>query len=96
MVIIDILFAFLIHWAFSELAPNRWFEAKWTAGELLAYASTVALGLLVVWQNKKFQVENEKSQQRMADLAQIGNKISVISKIIEYESTNITNLKIKK
>lgn len=57
LIISSILFAFIIHCLFSESAPNEWFVAKWGAGDVLTYVSTIALGLLTVWQNKKLKKE---------------------------------------
>ena len=36
--------------------------------EILTFVSTVALGLLAVWQNKRFKEENDESQLRMEKL----------------------------
>lgn len=62
---VSIIFAVVIQLAFSIPAPNTWLEAKWGAGDILTYASTVSLGLLAVWQNQKHEKENEKLQNRM-------------------------------
>lgn len=91
--IASIIFAVIIHCTFSIPAPNEWFEAKWGAGELLTYVSTITLGLLAVWQNKRFKEENDKSQKRMEELANNANEISLLSKVIEYESARISRLK---
>lgn len=93
--IASILFAFIIHCLFSETAPNEWIAAKWGAGDILTYASTVALGLLAVWQNQKFKEENDASQTRMENLTNKANEFSVVSKIIEHENERITVLKNK-
>ena len=42
-IIASIIFAVIIHCVFSIPAPNTWFEAKWGAGEILTYVSTIAL-----------------------------------------------------
>lgn len=94
-IISSILFAFIIHCLFSEPAPNEWFVAKWGAGDILTYVSTIALGLLAVWQNKKFKEESDKSQGRMENLANKANELTVISKIIEREGVKISQLKQK-
>lgn len=93
--IISILFTFAIHCLFSVTAPNEWLTAKWGAGDILTYASTVALGLLAVWQNQKFKEENDASQTRMENLTNKANELSVVSKIIEHENERITVLKNK-
>lgn len=94
-VISSIVFAFVIHCLFSKIATNEWYAAKWGAGDILTYASTVALGLLAVWQNKKFKQENDVSQERMEKLTHKANELALISKVIELESTNISRLKEK-
>lgn len=93
--IASILVGFIIHCLFSKNALNEWFVAKWTAGECLTYISTVSLGLLAVWQNKKYKEENDMMQLRMENLTQKANELSVISKIIEYESEFISRMREK-
>ncbi len=88
----SILFALFIHWHFSILAPNEWFAAKWGAGDILTYVSTVALGLLAVWQNKQIKDEADKSQDRLEKISIDANELSVITKLIDNESQYITLL----
>lgn len=57
--IISLLFLIIIHILFHIRGP-KWLQAKWTAGEILTYVSTVSLGLLAFWQNQKFQEEQYK------------------------------------
>lgn len=95
-VICSIVFAFIIHCLFSKAAPNEWWEAEWGAGDILTYVSTVALGLLAVWQNQKFKEESDQSQERMEKLTNKTNEIALISKVIEHESARISRLKVKK
>ena len=92
-VVLSILFAIAVHIAFSYSAPCEWVRAKWGAGEILTYVSTVSLGLLAVWQNKKFKEENDLSQARLEKLTTQANELSVISKIIEYETANYEELR---
>ena len=82
-----------VHIVFSIDAPFEWLEAKWTAGDLLTYVSTIALALLAVWQNYKMDEENDITQQRLEKLASQANELSVISKIIEIESERLSRLK---
>lgn len=86
-------FAFIVHCLFSITAPCEWLEAKWGAGDILTFVSTVALGLLAVWQNKKFKEENDVSQKRLEKLTQQANELTIVSKIIEIESENLTRLR---
>lgn len=92
-IICSAVFAFGVHCLFSIPARNEWFAAKWTAGEVLTFVSTVALGLLAVWQNKRFKEENDRSQARLEKLTVQANELVVIGKIIEYESTNLSRLR---
>lgn len=48
---------------------------------MLTYSSTVSLGLLAVWQNKKFKEENDAAQLRTEKLAMRANELSVISTV---------------
>lgn len=96
LIISSIIFALVIHCLFSEPAINDWFVAEWSAGDILTYTSTVALGLLAVWQNIKFKEENDKSQDRMEKLATQANELSIISKVIEYEKEKIFQLNAKR
>lgn len=98
--IFSVIFAFIVHMLFSIIAPNQWMVAKWGAGDILTYASTIALGLLAVWQNRKFKHENDIAQERLEkitihanELAIHANELTVISKIIEYESNNLLQLR---
>ena len=90
------IFAFIIHCLFSTPAPNEWVAAKWGAGEILTFVSTVALGLLAVWQNKRFKEENDESQLRMENLTREANELSIISKVVEHENNSIERLRTKK
>ena len=65
------------------------------AGDILIFVSTVALGLLAVWQNKKFKEENDAAQGRLENLTKRSNELSAINKIIEHENINISRLKEK-
>lgn len=91
--IISIAFAFVIHILFSLSTSHAFFVAKWSAGELLAYSSTVAIGLLAFWQNKRIMEENEAAQQRLERLSEQANTLSITSKIVEIEYENLTRLK---
>jgi hypothetical protein len=89
----SIVYAFIIHCLFSYYPDNQWFVAKWTAGEILTYVSTVSLGLLAVWQNQRLQEENDKSQLRLENLVKNANELSIVSKVIEIESNRLERLK---
>ena len=89
----SVLFAFVIHCLFSKEAPTEWLGAEWSAGEILTYTSTVALGLLALWQNKRFKKANDEAQERMEELTKYANELTLKSQIIESESIRINNLK---
>lgn len=90
--IISALFAALIHIAFSFPAINDFFIAKWGAGELLAYSSTVAIGLLAFWQNKRFKQENDIVQEQLQRIIKEANTITIVNRIIEIENNNLFRL----
>lgn len=92
--IISAIFAVIIHVLYSFPAPSKFFAAKWGAGELLAYSSTVAIGLLALWQNNRFKEENDIAQSRLEKLSVQSNTLSVINKIIEIENDNLSRLRI--
>lgn len=92
-VVASIIFAIIIQILFSYEVDCELLHAKWSAGDILTYVSTVALGLLAVWQNQKLNEENDKSQERLEQLSIRANELSVISKIIERENQNLLQLK---
>ena len=85
-------FAIVIQLCFSIPAPFPWLDAAWSAGDVLTYASTVALGLLAVWQNQKFKEENDKAQERLESIGLTANELSVIAKIAEIEQSYVDHL----
>ena len=84
--------AIIVQWLFSKPASSEIFHAKWGAGDILTYASTVALGLLAVWQNQKFKEENDKSQERLEKLTRQANELAIIGKIIDNRSAKLQRL----
>lgn len=92
-IIASIVFAILIHILFVADAPCDKLQAQWGAGDILTYASTVALGLLAVWQNQKFKEENDKAQERLEELTKQANELSIIGRIIDNKSKKLDNLR---
>lgn len=92
--VISVIFAVLIHILFSIKAPISWLEAKWSAGDILTYASGVSLGLLAMWQNQRFKEENDKSQERLEKLTIQANELNIIDKIIENETRKLQEAQI--
>lgn len=91
-ILLVVVFTVVVHTLFSFTGPE-WLQAKWDAGDLLSYVGTVSLGLLAVWQNKRFKEENDKAQERLEKLSQQSNELVVISKILEREERRIENVK---
>ena len=100
--IVSIVFAFIVHCLFSEYV-NEWLSAKWGAGDILTYVSTIFLGALALWQNKRFKeandkheeemrIANEKSQKCLTKLLDDANKIRIRNKTIDLESKKIENI----
>lgn len=87
------IYALVIHILYSISPINEWTIAKWSAGDILTFGSTVGLGLLALWQNKRFKEENDISQKRLEELTRQANELAAINKIIEYEWENIIRLR---
>ena len=62
--IASVIFAIVIQFLFSNPAPCDFLDAKWEAGDILSYVSTVALGLLAMWQNQKMSYDAEKKEKQ--------------------------------
>lgn len=92
---LSIVYACIIQLLFSFPAPNKFLVAHWGAGDILTYASTVSLGLLAMWQNKKMQEENDVAQKELEDIIMRSNELNMISKIIDHEERRIQNLQEK-
>lgn len=102
-IIISSVFALIIHILYSITAPFEFLEHEWEAGDILTYVSTIALGLLAIWQNQKFKEESDKAQEVMerqnaeaqARLERINieaNELSLISRIIDQENQYLIRL----
>ena len=92
-IILSVFFAIVIHVLFCLETSNKYLVARWGAGDILAYASTVALGLLAMWQNKKQQEENDKAQNRLESISIRTNELNMINKIVKFETNRIQSLK---
>ena len=93
LAIYSVLFAITIHILFKIKNGPEWLKAEWEAGDILTYVSTVALGLLALWQNKRFKEENDIAQARLEKLTSQANEIAAMNKIIEIESARLARLK---
>lgn len=74
--IASLLLMVAIHSLFKCEAPCNWLEATWQSGDVLSYCGTVFLGVVAVWQNIKLSEENDKSQEKIIELAEKANSIS--------------------
>ena len=90
------VFAVLIHILYAIPAPCDFLENKWGAGDILTYVSTVALGLLAVWQNQRFkeegdkaqadaEIQHENAQNELRQIIRHNNEINTISHITDVE-----------
>jgi hypothetical protein len=85
LIIFSVVTALIIQFLFSLYPKSDWLIAKWGAGDLLTYISTIVLGWLAIWQNDELQKTNNESQERLERISNRANEISVISKVVEYE-----------
>lgn len=65
--LLSIVIAFIIHICFKAKPSNEFWSASWGAGEILTYISTIALGLLALYQNQKITEDsNERDEYKFA------------------------------
>lgn len=83
--ILFLIFPFVVQFLFYLPSPCSFFEAKWSAGDILTYAGTVFLGVIAIWQNERLREANDASQERLEKLASDANKLSYMAKVVEYE-----------
>lgn len=60
--------------------------------QALSAVGTIFLAYIAIRQNERFKEENDKAQARLEKIALNANELSLIGKVIEYESTNIAKL----
>lgn len=68
-------------------------HAKWGAGDILTYASTVALGLLAVWQNQKFKEESDRNQLYQNLLAAKNSDDAIVTRIIDDKTQRVQRIR---
>lgn len=90
---ISILFAIIVQCLFSKSASSEIFHAKWGAGDILTYASTVALGLLAVWQNQKFREESDRNQLYQNLLAAKNTDDAIVTRIIDDKTQRVQRIR---
>ena len=92
-VICSIVYAIIVNVCFSVKIPISWLKVKWNAGDILTYTSTVSLGLLALWQNRKLAKENKESQEQLKEIIKHSNELSVVQRIIEIQSQRIDRIR---
>ena len=90
--LLSVVYVAIVQLLFSLKTSNQFLVAHWGAGDILTYASTISLGLLAMWQNKKQQEENDITQERMERIIIHANELSIISKMIEHEERRVNEL----
>ncbi len=85
LIIVSIIAALVIQFLFSQYPKEDILIAKWGAGDILTYFSTVVLGWLAIWQNEELKRSNQESESRLELLTRRSNEINILSKVIEYE-----------
>lgn len=88
--VLSIAVAFVVHCLFKMPQADSFFQASWTAGEILTYISTVSLGLLAMWQNRTATEENGKilKQQMRQNIGYFELKRSE-SKVLIYQDLQV-------
>jgi|GEM_PF-6292453 len=100
IILFVLIFIFAIPIIINEsFKVDNGYLVTWTAadilafyGALLSFIGATILGAVALYQNKKFQIENDKAQTRLEN---INNRISdsvTISVIVEYESRRVDTL----
>lgn len=92
-IIASIVFAILIHILFVTDAPCDKLQAQWGAGDILTYASTVALGLLAVWQNQKIKEESDRNQLYQNLLAAKNSDDAIVTRIIDDKTQRVQRIR---
>lgn len=87
------LFAIIVQCLFSKSASSEIFHAKWGAGDILTYASTVALGLLAVWQNQKIKEESDRNQLYQNLLAAKNSDDAIVTRIIDDKTQRVQRIR---
>ena len=93
LVAISVLFAIVVQWLFSKPASSEIFHAKWGAGDILTYASTVSLGLLAVWQNQRIKEESDKNQLYQNLLAAKNSDDAIVTRIIDDKTQRVQRIR---
>lgn len=93
LVAISVLFAIVVQWLFSKPASSEIFHAKWGAGDILTYASTVSLGLLAVWQNQRIKEESDRNQLYQNLLAAKNSDDATVTRIIDDKTQRVQRIR---
>lgn len=60
--------------------------------QAVSAAGTIFLAYVAIRQNEQFKLENDKTQEKLKKIALTANELSIIAKVIEYESSNLSRL----
>lgn len=95
--VLSTVLAMLIHIIFYVSAPAPFFEAKWGAGDLLSYISTIILAWVAYKQNERYKEDSEKFQEAQDKIANDTNeKFKQIQQDIEKQVKLIKEIETKK
>ena len=89
LILVPILITIFAPSVFSEISADGMLGYVIQA---ISAAGTIFLAYVAIRQNEKFKEENDKIQERLEKIAMNANELSIIAKIIEYESANIARL----
>ena len=73
-VLLSVILALLIHVIFYFAAPVPFLEAKWGAGDLLSYISTIILAWIAYKQNERYKEDSEKFKEAQDKIANYTNE----------------------
>lgn len=96
-VLLSVILALLIHVIFYFAAPVPFLEAKWGAGDLLSYISTIILAWIAYKQNERYKEDSEKFQEAQDKIASDTNeKFKQIQQNIEKQVNMLKDIEAKK
>lgn len=91
------LFALLIHCLFKIPAPIPFLEHVWSAGDILAYISTILLAWVAYWQNQRYKNEADKHQREQEMLTnEINEKFLILQQNIDRQTHLLASLENEK
>ena len=61
--------------------------------QAVSAAGTISLAYITIQQNRNFKEENDHAQERLEDLAQRANELSIIGKVFDYERNKLIEIR---